>query len=88
MGSYREQLLKETYGTGRNGIYGTEEEPGGAFTMFKLKFMICVFLFAGFLWLSRTGGSIFQMNAEQIVSMISEDQITQTIEQLSLYEPE
>lgn len=84
MGSYREQLLKETYGTGNRKTYEQESERSVSESMifFKLKFIACIFLFIGFLWLCRTGGSIMDMNAEQIVHMIAEDQITDKMENL------
>ena len=50
MGAYREQLLRETYGGRSDQIYGcpVEETPSRPLALFKLKFMICLLLFAGF----------------------------------------
>jgi len=68
MGAYREQLLRETYGGRNPQIYGQrEEEPSGALSIFKLKFTICLFLFAGFAYLSLTGSSFCNVTADQIV---------------------
>lgn len=74
MGAYREQLLKETYGSGTTRIYGQkEEEPSGYFTAFKLKFTICLFLFAGFAYLSLTGSSFCNVTAEEIVEAVTNE---------------
>lgn len=75
MGTYREQLLRETYGRGSSDLYGRlkkkEEEPeGNSLRYFKIRFMICLCLFAGYAWLSLTGGSIFNITADQIDQII------------------
>lgn len=77
MGTYREQLLKETYGSGSaRHIYGKpEEEPSGFLTIFKLRFAICLVLFAGFAYLSMTGGSIFHVTAEQIREIVVSEEL-------------
>lgn len=77
MGTYREQLLKETYGSGNiRHIYGKpEEEPSGFLTIFKLRFAICLALFAGFAYLSMTGGSVFHVTAEQIRTAVMSEEL-------------
>ena len=61
MGAYREQLLRETYGGRSDQIYGcpVEETPSRPLALFKLKFMICLLLFAGFAYL-RGSGRLFR----------------------------
>ena len=72
MGAYREQLLRETYGSKSPQIYGQkEEEPSGTLSMFKLKFTICLFLFAGFAYLSLTGSSFCNVTADRIVEAVT-----------------
>jgi len=81
MGTYREQLLKETYGSAGPRIYGKpeEESPSGFLTVFKLKFMICLFLFAGFAYLSVTGKSFYHITAEQIRAAVTSEEFSEQI---------
>lgn len=90
MGAYREQLLKETYGTGRDNLYRrtesrTEEygEAGSPFALFKLKFMICLLLFAGFAWMNATGNSFYNISAEQIVEAVTDQNLEEELAALS-----
>ena len=71
MGTYREQLLKEKYGNSRM-VTGADAqaEPSGCFCLFKLKFLISILLFAGFLYLNMTGQSFLNITAEQIRTAI------------------
>lgn len=76
MGAYREQLLKETYGRESSGLYGQQEEvPSGTLALFKLKFTICLMLFAGFAYLSVTGSSFCNVTAEQIVEAVTNEEL-------------
>ncbi|MBS6395609.1 MAG: hypothetical protein KH452_00445 [Clostridiales bacterium] len=87
MGAYREQLLRETYGRERDSVYSyTEEEPSGFFTIFKLKFTVCLLLFAGFAWLNLTGNSFCNVTAEQIVEAVTDDSLYIQLSELGLYE--
>lgn len=87
MGAYREQLLKETYGNRVSGLRGqTAEEPSGSFVFFKLKFIICLFLFAGFAYLSMTGKSFYSITADQIVEAVTEKDLYTQLSELGLYE--
>lgn len=75
MGTYREQLLRETYGRGSSELYGRmkkveEESEVHSFRFFKIRFTICLCLFAGYVWLSLTEGSIFNITADQIDQII------------------
>lgn len=80
MGTYREQLLKETYGSGRAQLYGKpEEEPSGFLTVFKLKFTICLILFAGFAYMSVTGKSFCNVTAEQIRAAVTSEELYQEL---------
>lgn len=81
MGTYREQLLKETYGSGSPRIYGKPEEetPSGFLTVFKLKFTISLILFAGFVYLSMTGKSFYNVTAEQIRSAVTSGELVQEL---------
>lgn len=81
MGTYREQLLKETYGSAGAHIYGKpeEESPSGFLAVFKLKFTICLILFAGFAYLSVTGKSVFHITAEQIRAAVVDEKISSQI---------
>lgn len=87
MGAYREQLLKERYGN-RPPSYTAqpEEGPPAALTFFKLKFTICLFLFAGFAWMSLTGNSFGQVTAQQIVEAVTEEELSVQLSELGLYE--
>ena len=76
MGAYRERLLKETYGNGgAPQPYGQRQEESGFLAMFKLRFTICLILFAGFAYLSLTGENISGVTAERIVEAVTEDGI-------------
>ncbi|MBR5508640.1 MAG: hypothetical protein IKV59_01155 [Lachnospiraceae bacterium] len=95
MGAYREQLLKETYGSGRTRLYEytelhTEEPSAALFTVFKIRFAVCLFLFAGFAWLSLTGNSIGSITSEKVAAAIVEEDFTEEISaglsKLGLYE--
>lgn len=87
MGAYREQLLRERYGNQSPACMGQPEEiPSGIFTLFKLKFTICLFLFAGFAWMSMTGNSFGQVTAQQIVEAVTEEDISVQLSELGLYE--
>lgn len=86
MGAYREQLLKERYGGLPHGPAMQEpEEPSGFLTMFKLKFTISCFLFAGFAYLSMTGSSFWNVTAEQIVEAVTEEDLYVQLSELGLY---
>ena len=91
LGAYREQLLKETYGQGRSQIYGqmkTNEEDNTAkpFALFKIRFMVCLFLFAGFSWLSLTESSFCNITSEQIITAVTEEDLSIQLSKLGLYE--
>lgn len=92
MGAYREQLLRETYGTGRENLYRrvgerTSEygEPGEGFALFKLKFMISLLLFAGFAWLYVTGSSFCSVTAEQIVEAVTDRNLEEELAALDVH---
>jgi len=80
MGAYREQLLKETYGKGSAQLYShpkeMETEPFRALTMFKLKFAISLFLFAGFAWMSMTNSSFAGITAAQIEQAVTSQELS------------
>lgn len=87
MGAYREQLLKETYGSKASGLYGQqEEEPSGSLALFKLKFTICLLLFAGFAYMSLTGESFCNVTAEQIVEAVTNEDLYIQLSELGIYE--
>lgn len=87
MGAYREQLLKETYGSGASGLYGQQaEEPSGSLALFKLKFTICLLLFAGFAYMSLTGTSFCNVTAEQIVEAVTNENLYLQLSELGIYE--
>ena len=72
MGAYREQLLKE-----RGEIrFRQEEEPSGFLTVFKIRFFICLILFGAFSYLWATGQCVGQISAEQIVELVTNDQLS------------
>lgn len=74
MGAYRERLLKETYGNGSVQLGGKrQEEESGFLAMFKLKFTICLILFAGFAYMSLTGKNVSGLTAERIVEAVTEE---------------
>ena len=76
MGTYREQLLKEKYGSSR-AVAGADvqAEPSGCFCVFKLKFLISIILFAGFVYLHMSGQSFLNITAEQIRTAIVSEYI-------------
>ena len=76
MGAYREQLLKER---GETRIR-QEEEPSGFLTVFKIRFLICLVLFGAFSYLWATGNSIGQVSAEQIMELVTDDQLSEEIQ--------
>lgn len=85
MGAYREQLLRETYGGKPYGLYQEKEEvPSSFFAIFKLKFTICLFLFAGFAYLSLTGSSIYNITAPKIVQAVTNEDLNLQLSNLSL----
>ena len=87
MGAYREQLLRETYGTKTWRLQGQEEEePSGFLLFFKVRFTICLFLFAGFAWLSMTGNSFCHVTADQVVEAVTEEDLYLQLSKLGLYE--
>lgn len=84
MGAYRDQLLRETYGGKPLGFYEEKEElPSNFLTIFKLKFTICLFLFAGFAYLSLTDSSIYQITASEIVQAVTSEDLTLQLSNLS-----
>lgn len=85
MGAYRDQLLRETYGNQSFRLPSQEaEEPSGTLTMFKLKFTISLFLFAGFAYLSITGKSFCSVTAEQIVEAVTKEDLYTQLSELEL----
>ena len=85
MGAYRDQLLRETYGNKPINFYEeNEESPTSFFTVFKLKFTISLFLFAGFAYLSITGKSFCSVTAEQIVEAVTEEDLYTQLSELEL----
>lgn len=78
MGTYREQLLKERGETRLR----QEEEPSGFLTIFKIRFFICLVLFGGFSYLWTTGNSIGKVSAEQIVELVTDDQLSEELQLL------
>lgn len=84
MGAYREQLLKETYGNSSTRLYEyakphAEEQPTAVFTIFKIRFAVCLLLFAGFAWLSLTGNSFFNITSEKVAAAVTEDRFPEDI---------
>ena len=84
MGAYREQLLKETYGNSSTRLYEyakphAEEQPGAVFAIFKIRFGICLLLFAGFAWLSLTGNSFYNITSEKVTAAVTEDRFQEEI---------
>lgn len=80
MGSYREQLLKETYGKSSAQLLARprrtdEEEPAPALTMFKLKFAAALCLFGVFAWMSLTGTSVAGVTANQIEQAVTSQEL-------------
>ena len=74
MGAYREQLLKETYGGKPAELYRAEDEESDShFGMFKIKFTICLLIFAGFAYLSLTGQSFLNVTPDQIREVVTQD---------------
>ena len=76
MGAYREQLLKER-GESR---LRQEEEPSRFLTAFKIRFLICLVLFGAFSYLWATGQSVGQISADQIVQLVTDDQLSEEIQ--------
>ena len=87
MGAYREQLLRETYGNKAHSFMEPEgREPSGSLAVFKLKFTVSLFLFAGFVYLGMTGNSFCNVTAEQIVEAVTEADLYVQLSELGLYE--
>ena len=78
MGAYREQLLKER-GEAR---IRQEEEPSGFLTVFKIRFLICLVLFGAFSYLWATGQSVGNVSADQIVELVTNDQLSDELQLL------
>ena len=88
MGAYREQLLRETYGNKAHSFMEPEgREHSGSLAVFKLKFTVSLFLFAGFVYLGMTGNSFCNVTAEQIVEAVTEADLYVQLSELGLYEP-
>ena len=88
MGAYREQLLRETYGNKAHSFMEPEGgEPSGSLAVFKLKFTVSLFLFAGFVYLGMTGNSFCNVTAEQIVEAVTEADLYVQLSEHGLYEP-
>ena len=85
MGAYREQLLRETYGGGSSETFGrsAQEEPSRPLTLFKLKFTVCLLLFAGFAYLNYTGGTVLGISAEQIVEAVTDNELQTELSRLA-----
>lgn len=81
MASYREQLLKESYGKDYRRIYPEKEEEAPVFLKFRLKFFLCLILFGGFAYLSMTGGSVAGVDAETIVQAVETDDFPEELPQ-------
>ena len=73
MGAYREQLLKE------RGEIREAEEPSRFWTIFKIRFFICLILFGAFTYLWTTGQSVGQISAEDILELVTEDQFSEEL---------
>lgn len=73
MGAYREQLLKEHQDSRK------EEEPGGFFLVFKIRFLICLVLFGIFSYLWFTDSSIGTVTAETILENVTEDAFSEEL---------
>ena len=78
MGAYREQLLKERGETRLR----QEEEPSGFLTVFKIRFLICLVLFGAFSYLWATGQSVGNVSADQIVELVTNDQLSDELQLL------
>ena len=84
MGTYREQLLRETYGRDMGRLHTqTEEAPSGTLAIFKLKFTICLFLFAGFVYLNLTGKSFLNLTADQIRTAITSQELYEELAEIT-----
>ena len=85
MGAYREQLLREACGGKGAEIHGAsaEERPSGTLAMFKLRFTVCLLLFAGFAYLNYTGGSVFGVTAERIVEAVTDNTLQARLAELA-----
>ena len=93
VGTYREQLLKETGGRSAKELFmqdRREESPSGFLTAFKVRFTISLFLFGIFAWMSLTDRNIGQLSAGQIEEAVESDlfqqQISDYLAKLGLYE--
>ena len=91
MGAYREQLLRETYGHDSSSLYShqkqqEEERTSGNSIFFKVKFTICLLLFAGFAYLNLTGNSFYNITADKIVTAVTEDTWYIELSNLGIYE--
>ena len=73
MGTYREQLLKE------RGETREAEEPSRFWAIFKIRFFICLILFGVFSYLWTTGQSVGQISADQIVQLVTDDQLSEKL---------
>ena len=76
METYREQLLKE------RGEIRKAEEPSRFLAIFKIRFFICLILFGVFSYLWTTGQSVGQISADQIVQLVTDDQLSEEIQLL------
>ncbi len=91
MGTYREQLLKETYGKSGEKLYvhprrpGMEEEMSSPFTMFRLKFLAALCLFGVFAWMSLTGKSVAGVTAEQIGQAVTSQEFPAELSDFSAW---
>ncbi|MCD8248814.1 MAG: hypothetical protein LUC60_02980 [Lachnospiraceae bacterium] len=82
MGAYRDQLLKETYGSRRAELMvENRAEPSGFLTVFKIRFTICLILFGGFAYMNLTGESFFGVTAEQVVSTVTDESFYETMQE-------
>lgn len=50
-----------------------EEETLGSFAMFKVKFLLCLFVFAAFAVCDRTGIEFFRMSSDTVYEKVSEN---------------
>lgn len=49
------------------------EEVIGAFAVFKIKFLLCLFIFAAFVVCDRTGIEFFSMSADAVYERVSQN---------------
>lgn len=84
MGTYREQLLRETYGRDMGRLHTQQGEvPSGTLAIFKLKFTICLFLFAGFVYLNLTGKSFLNLTADQIRAAVTSQELYEELAEIT-----